>query len=108
MSEPTMAEQLKQERLEQVADPAGGILEDAAIIAARNGWAYARCGELCGFVATGPDADVIATILANHRCGLPQPEPNRSPLARLVVGCATFIAVLILILLVVEDLAGVK
>lgn len=97
--------------LPDVADPADDeIVDDVVIHAARMRWPVARCGQPCGYVATGPSAVTVEALMAAHRCGQPvPPDPNRSPsLARLVVGCATAVAILIAIGLIIEDLLGVK
>lgn len=78
--------------------------------ATAQGWPIAACGEPCGFVATSPDGEEVIRLLHAHVCAHASPaDPKPVPsLARLVVVCATFIAVLIIIGLIIEDLAGVK
>jgi hypothetical protein len=87
----------------------GRIVEHAAA----QGWPVVRCGEGCGFIATAPDNAVgadVHTLLSTHSsaCPLRQRPPTTPSLARLVVGCTTFIAILIIIAAVVEDIAGVR
>jgi hypothetical protein len=103
--------------LEAALEPREVLLTEDLIAkhAAAKGWPIVRCGEPCGFIATVPDnaaGDSLSELLAKHVCArqvdldaVPKPTPS---LARLVVGCLTLIAVLIIIGVLIEDLAGVK
>jgi hypothetical protein len=68
----------------------------------QHDWPTLRCG--CGFIATAPDGEAVHLVLSTHPC------PNRKAppsLARLVVGCATFLIFVFLVGALIEDIMGV-
>lgn len=85
------------------ADPADGITDDVIVLAARYGWPYVRCGQPCGFVATGPPGGGAYGMFENHRCGQPGDVPD---IRGAVVGCITFIAALAIVAWMVLQLVG--